>query len=71
MKTYKVIDIKEQDFGCEERPADQEYLVDVILQNDETNERITISAPDSELYEKNIDVDSLVYYDGQVLFPAE
>lgn len=68
MKAYKVTKITEQDFGCEERPDNQEYCVDVILQNNETNERITVSIPDAELYEKNIDVNSSVYYDGKKLF---
>lgn len=65
MKIYKVIDIKEQDFGCEERPSDMEDCVDVILQDNETNEKITISVSDAELYEKQIDVNSLVSYNGQ------
>lgn len=65
MKTYKVIDITEQDFGCEELPEGQKYCVDVILQDNETNENITISVPDAELYEKCIDVGTLVYYDGR------
>lgn len=63
MKTYKVIDITEQDFGCEELPEGEKYCVDVILQDNETNEKITISVPDTELYEKSIDVGTLVYYD--------
>lgn len=65
MKTYKVIDITEQDFGCEELPEGEKYCVDVILQDNETNENITISVPDAELYEKCIDVGTLVYYDGR------
>ncbi|MDY4079902.1 MAG: hypothetical protein SOY42_14160 [Clostridium sp.] len=65
MKTYKVIDITEQDFGCEELPEGQKYCVDVILQDNETNENITISVPDAELYEKCINIGTLVYYDGR------
>lgn len=65
MKTYTVIDITEQDFGCEELPEGEKYCVDVILQDNETNENITISVPDAELYEKCIDVGTLVYYDGR------
>ena len=65
MKTYTVIDITEQDFGCEEIPEGEKYCVDVVLQDNETNEKITISVPDAELYEKCIDVGTLVYYDGR------
>lgn len=65
MKTYKVIDITEQDFGCEELPEVQKYCVDVILQDNETNEKITISVPDAELYEKCINIGNLVHYDGR------
>lgn len=65
MKTYKVIDITEQDFGCEELPEGEKYCVDVILQDNETNEKIIISVPDAELYEKSIDVGILVHYDGE------
>ena len=67
MNTYKVIDITEQDFGCEELPEDEKYCVDVILQDNETNKKITISVPDAELYEKSIDVGTLVNYDGKEL----
>jgi len=65
MKTYTVIVITEQDFGCEELPEGEKYCVDVVLQDNETNEKITISVPDAELYEKCIDVGTLVYYDGR------
>lgn len=71
MKIYKVINIREQDYGCEELPEGQDYCVDVILQDRKTNEQITISTPDAELYEKHIDVDSLVYYNEKNLIPAE
>lgn len=67
MKEYKVIDITEQDFGCEELPEGQKYCVDVILQAKEANDMLTISVPDSELYEKNIDVGSYVYFDGNTI----
>lgn len=67
MKTYKVINIMEQDFGCEERPNGQEYCVDVILEDTEIHEKLTISVPDAKLYEDNIDIGSVVYYDGKNL----
>lgn len=65
MTKYKVIKITEQDFGCEERPEGQKYCVDVLLSNTENNNMITVSVPDAELYKKNIDVNSYVYYDGK------
>lgn len=71
MKIYKVINIMEQDYGCEELPENQEYCVDVILQDRSTNKEITIAVPDAELYEKHIDVDSLIYYNGKNIISAE
>lgn len=71
MKTYKVINIIEQDFGCEERPSNEKYCVDVILEDTEIHEKLTISVPDAELYEKNIDVGSSVYYDGKAITLAQ
>lgn len=65
MKKYKVINITEQDFGCEELPEGQKYCVDVLLENIEDSTRMTISVPDDELYKKNIDVNSYVTYDGK------
>ena len=40
MKIYKVIDITEQDFGCEELPEGEKYSVDVILEDIEKNEKL-------------------------------
>lgn len=62
MKKYKVILIREQDYGCEEPP--EEYTVDVILKDMETNTEITVSSPDAKLYNDNIDIGSIVSYDG-------
>ena len=66
-KIYRIISIREQDFGCEERPDEEEYCVDVIVQDDNTKENLTISVPDHILYEKQIDVGSVVFYDGNEL----
>ena len=63
MQKYIVTKISEQDYGCEELPEGEKYCVDVILQYNETNEKITVSVPDAELYKKCIDVGTLVHYD--------
>lgn len=65
MKKYKVINIYEQDFGCEGLPEGKELSVDVVLCDIEGKEEVTISVPDAELYEKNIDVGSIVSYDNK------
>lgn len=51
---YKVIDIIESDFGCEGIPEGQEPTCEVILEDTETKERITVTAPDALLYKKGI-----------------
>lgn len=71
MKTYKVIRIMEQDFGCEERPDNESYNVDVMLVNEETGENLTVSMADDELYSKNIDVGCLVTYDGRNMYAVK
>lgn len=71
MKTYKVMRIMEQDFGCEERPDDKAYTVDVVLINNETGQNLTVSIADDELYHKNIDVGSLVTYDGTNMYAVK
>ncbi len=65
MKTYIVISITEQDFGCEEIPLGLEDYVDVALKDNETNEIIKIKVLDDELYKKGINTGSLVTYDGK------
>lgn len=67
MNKYKVIDILEQDYGCEELPPDQKVCVDVILENIKTKETLKISTPDDNLYKKNIDINSIVTYDNKEL----
>ena len=49
MNTYKVINIFEQDFGCEGLPEGQEYTVNVVLEDLKTKEKITITQVDAEL----------------------
>lgn len=71
MKTYKVMRIMEQDFGCEERPDNESYNVDVMLVNEERGENLIVSMADDELYRKNIDVDCLVTYDGRNMYAVK
>lgn len=71
MNTYKVINIFEQDFGCEGLPDGQEYSVNVILENLETKERITITQVDAELYKKNINIKDIVSFDGKTISKAD
>lgn len=59
-KMYIVKDILEPDFGCEGLPDGQELCCEVILEDGESGERVTVKAPDAELYEKGIDVGSAV-----------
>lgn len=67
MERYKIIDILEQDYGCEELPAGKKLCVDVILEDISSKERLTVSAPDDELYEKHIDVNCIVTYNNNNL----
>lgn len=64
---YKVIDIIEPDFGCEGLPDGQEYCVDIILNNTETADNITVNVADAELYKKEIDIGSFVEYCDNIL----
>lgn len=61
---YKIIDIIEADFGCEGLPDGEEYCVDIVMQNIETNNIIIVKYPDAELYRKEIDVGSIVIYEN-------
>lgn len=57
---YIVKEILEPDFGCEGLPDGQELCCEVILEESESGETLTVKAPDAELYEKGIDVGSEV-----------
>lgn len=65
MKKYIVTKISEQDYGCEELPEGQKYCVDVTLKDNQNNIEMKLSIPDSELYSKKIDINSIVTYDGK------
>ena len=64
---YKVVDIIEPDFGCEGLPDGEEYCVDIVLQDIDTAERITVNVPDAELYRKEINTGSVVKFENNVL----
>lgn len=64
---YKVIDIIEPDFGCEGLPDGEEYCVDVVLQNLDKAETITVNVPDAELYKKEINTGSVVKFENNEL----
>lgn len=51
---YIVKRIQEADFGCEERPADYEPMVRVILCNEAGTEKV-LEVTDASLYAKDID----------------
>ena len=63
MKTYKVKDIIEPDFGCEGVPEGEEPCCEVLLENADGT-IMTVKTPDAELYRKNIIVGCIVGYDG-------
>lgn len=67
---YKVIDIIEADFGCEGLPDGEEYCVDVVLEDIDTAETITVNVPDAELYRKEINTNSIVKYENNELTKA-
>lgn len=52
--TYRVLRIDEQMYGCEELPAGQPVLCDVLLE-DAAGNRCTLPYPDKELTRLGID----------------
>lgn len=62
---FTVIDIIEPDFGCEGLPDGQELCCEVVLSD--SVQQITVQVPDSELYEKGIDILSVVSYENGVM----
>ena len=65
MNKYKIINISEQDYGCEERPYDMPYCVDVSLEDCKDKSTKVISVPDAYLYDNDIDEGSIVSIDNQ------
>lgn len=63
---YKVAEIMEMDFGCEERPEGMEDLVQVRLCPREGKSRI-VQASDASLYEQDIIEGTEVFWiDGKL-----
>ena len=63
-KSYLVVSIEEQNFGCEGRPDGMEPMVDVVLEQ-EDGTRIRIKEKDKKLYELDINEgDSVFLRDG-------
>ena len=58
---YIILQIQEDDYGCEERPTDTKKTVLVRLRDTEENERI-IRQEDDWLYEQGIDEGDLVVF---------
>ena len=64
---YKILEIYEADFGCEERPEGQETMVQVKLQSEE-GEIQSLLVPDRSLYELGVDEgDEVQIKDGTIL----
>ena len=63
---YKVIEIIEPDFGCEGVPDGQKPMCNVIIQS-QNGEKISLSVPDRELYQKNIIEGSTVNYTNGII----
>lgn len=64
---YKILEIYEDDFGCEERPEGQETMVQVKLQSEEGDIQCML-VPDRRLYELGVDEgDEVQVKDGTIL----
>lgn len=55
MKTYKITDIIEDEFGCEGRPEGEEPMVTILLVDD-TGKQRSIRMADKLAYEKKLDI---------------
>ena len=61
--TVKRID-EDLDFGCEERSEDAPVMAIVML-SDPSGKEIRVKAQDAMLYERNINVGDMVYFDRE------
>ena len=59
---YIVKQIMEPDYGCEERPDDY-IAMDKVILRDGDGQEISMEIPDTELYDKDINVGDWVYFD--------
>ena len=64
-REYKIIQIREADYGCEEIKLGEKVKVLVTLMDIVTEEKLDILAIDEELYENNVDEGSIVKYDKE------
>lgn len=63
---YKILEIYEADFGCEERPEGQETMVQVKLQSEEGDIQCML-VPDRRLYELGVDEgDEVLLFTGDL-----
>lgn len=56
---YTIIDIYEEDYGCEGIPENGEIICNVILEN-EKGERKTVKLPDSYLLKNKLDIGDIL-----------
>lgn len=70
MKTYKVLHIYEEDFGCEGRPQGYKPMVEVVLFDDSGHKK-RVRQEDAWLYEKNIQEGDLVAFLDHRIVHAE
>ena len=68
---YKVIDIIDPDYGCEGIPDGEEALCDVVLEDQEDGSRITMKAPDRDMFARFIDRGSIVEIRSGEIFPVK
>lgn len=59
---YKILEITEEDYGCEGIPEGGELMCSVLAE-DENSERKWLRIPDRVLLEKPIDVGNVVEYE--------
>lgn len=64
-KEYRIIQIREADYGCEELTHGEKIKVLVTLMDIATEEKLDILAIDEELYKNNMDEGSIVHYDRE------
>lgn len=67
MKTYIVVEIIEPDFGCEGLPEGKERMDEMIIADEKSGEKITVSVADAELYAKDIyEGDKIEYINNEI-----
>lgn len=59
---YKVMDISEEDYGCEGIPEDSELMCSVLLESSDGTQK-WVKMADRYLRENSIDIDSIITAD--------